>query len=98
MRAKLKVAVLTESRADYGIYYPLLKALEADERFDLQLLVTGMHLLYQHGLTADELVKEEMESFLYNGETLFAIGSDILFVLGDRRPMLEAAMDAALSS
>ena len=86
----MKVAVLTESRADYGIYYPLLKALQADERFELQLLVTGMHLSRRHGLTAG------MIEFPYHIEiSLQALHSDLLIVLGDRRPMLEAAIDAA---
>ena len=88
----MKVAVLTESRADYGIYYPLLKALRADGRFELQLLVTGMHLSRQHGLTAGMI---EFPYHIGCEDKLKRIGSDILFVLGDRRPMLEAAINAA---
>jgi len=82
----LKVAVLTESRADYGIYYPLLKALQTDDRFELQLLVTGMHLSKEHGGTW-----KDIEFPFWVSGTVF----DILIVLGDRRPMLEAAINAA---
>jgi GDP/UDP-N,N'-diacetylbacillosamine 2-epimerase (hydrolysing) len=54
----MKLAVLTSSRADYGIYLPLLKALEKDPFFDLRLLVFGTHLSRFHGYTIDEIYKD----------------------------------------
>ena len=92
---KLKVAVLTESRSDYGVYYPLLKALQADERFELQLLVTGMHLSKAHGYTINEIENSFNIAFWRTRPKRVLIQSDILLILGDRRPMLEAAIDAA---
>lgn len=50
-----KIVVVTGTRADYGIYYPILKAIEADPSFELHLLVTGMHLSPQHGYTVDSV-------------------------------------------
>jgi GDP/UDP-N,N'-diacetylbacillosamine 2-epimerase (hydrolysing) len=47
----MKVAVLTSSRADYGIYRPLLALLEKDSFFDLSLLVFGTHLSEKFGNT-----------------------------------------------
>lgn len=84
----MKISVLTESRADYGIYYPLLQALAHDDRFDMNLIVTGMHLSEKHGYTANEIVEFP---FKINAH----IDSDWLIVLGDRRPMLDAAISAA---
>lgn len=53
-----KVLVLTSSRADFGIYRPLLKKLEADDRIDLQLIVFGSHLYKSHGYTVNEIKSE----------------------------------------
>lgn len=56
----IKIAVLTSSRADYGIYLPLLRALENDENFQLELIVFGMHLSKFHGYTVSQI---ENDSF-----------------------------------
>ncbi len=48
---KKRIAVVTSGRADYGIYLPLLRLLEAADDFDLSLLVTGMHLSPEFGMT-----------------------------------------------
>lgn len=39
-----RIAVITGSRADYGLMEPVLRAVSADPALDLQLVVTGMHL------------------------------------------------------
>lgn len=49
----IKVGVLTSSRADYGIYTPLLKLLQQDVEVDLHLLVFGMHLTPSQGMTVN---------------------------------------------
>ena len=49
----MKIGVLTSSRADYGIYKPLLDKLKSDDRFDLTIIAFGMHLLKEHGNTID---------------------------------------------
>lgn len=38
------VAVVTTSRADYGMLLPVLREIKADPELELQLLVSGMHL------------------------------------------------------
>lgn len=48
---RTRVAVVTSARADYGIYLPLLRALRDAGDFELSLLVTGMHLAPEFGLT-----------------------------------------------
>lgn len=54
----MKLGVLTSSRADYGIYTPLLKKLSNDNRFELELIVFGMHLLENQGNTIHEIEKD----------------------------------------
>ena len=50
-----KVLVVTGTRADYGIYYPILRAIEEDVDVELHLLVTGMHLSPQYGYTIQHI-------------------------------------------
>lgn len=51
----MKIGVLTSSRADYGIYRRLLSKLSKDDRFELVIIVFGMHLQKQHGYTLEEI-------------------------------------------
>lgn len=46
-----KLAVITGSRAEYGLLYWLLQEIQADTELELQLVVTGMHLSPEFGLT-----------------------------------------------
>lgn len=59
----IKVGVLTSSRADYGIYLPLLKALEQDEEFNLKLIVFGTHLSKLHGYTLSQIESDGYSAF-----------------------------------
>lgn len=52
---KRRIAVLTGTRAEYGILRPVLKAISSDDRLQLQLLVTGMHLSDEFGSTVKEI-------------------------------------------
>lgn len=56
--AKIKICVVTGTRAEYGLFLPLLKLLKPDSNFDLQILVTGMHLSPEFGLTYREIEKD----------------------------------------
>ncbi len=51
----IKVAVVTGSRADYGLLRATIQALAEDPRFELQLLVTAMHLNPKYGSTVQEI-------------------------------------------
>lgn len=53
-----KVCVVTGTRAEYGLMYWLLKYLKEDEDIELQLIVTGMHLSPEFGLTYQEIEKD----------------------------------------
>jgi len=56
-----KIAVVTGSRAEYGILYPVLKAIEACHGLRLFLLATGMHLSHEFGYTAQEIERDNFE-------------------------------------
>jgi UDP-hydrolysing UDP-N-acetyl-D-glucosamine 2-epimerase len=53
-----KIAIMTGTRADYGLLRPLIAATEASADAELQLIVTGTHLSAQHGKTIDEIVRD----------------------------------------
>lgn len=55
---KRKICVVTGTRAEYGLLYWLMKEIEVDEKLEFQLIVTGMHLSPEFGLTYKEIEKE----------------------------------------
>lgn len=46
-----KICVVTGTRAEYGLLMPLLEQIKQAKNLELQLLVTGMHLSPEFGLT-----------------------------------------------
>ena len=52
---KKTIAIVTGTRAEYGLLKPLISALHANRNVNLQLLVTGMHLSKKHGYTIKEI-------------------------------------------
>jgi GDP/UDP-N,N'-diacetylbacillosamine 2-epimerase (hydrolysing) len=55
---KRKICIVTGTRAEYGLLYWLMKELESDVEVDLQIIVTGMHLSPEFGLTYKEIEEE----------------------------------------
>ncbi|MDP6127299.1 MAG: UDP-N-acetylglucosamine 2-epimerase [Dehalococcoidales bacterium] len=53
-----RVAVVTGTRADYGILNPVLRSIEAYQEQSLSLVVTGMHLSEEFGYTVREIEKD----------------------------------------
>jgi len=53
-----KICVVTGTRAEYGLLYWLMKEIELDKELELQLIVTGMHLSPEFGLTYKTIEKE----------------------------------------
>ena len=54
------LAIVTSTRAEYGLLYPVIcgfRALESDD-FRCSLLVTGTHLSGRFGNTVDEIEKD----------------------------------------
>ena len=54
---KKKICVVTGTRAEFGLMYWIMKLLQEDEEIDLQLIVTGMHLSPEFGLTFQDIEK-----------------------------------------
>lgn len=50
-----RVAIVTGTRAEYGLLRPLIFAIREDIKFELKLLVTGMHLMPEFGNTYKEI-------------------------------------------
>jgi len=53
-----KICVITGTRADYGLLYWVMKSIEQDKELQLQLIVTGMHLSTEFGLTYKQIEKD----------------------------------------
>jgi GDP/UDP-N,N'-diacetylbacillosamine 2-epimerase (hydrolysing) len=53
---RIVIGILTSSRADYGIYRPLLKMLSISGNYELRLIVFGTHLSHDFGLTKREII------------------------------------------
>ena len=52
-----KIAIVTATRAEYGLLSPLIKELRKDENedFKVELIVTGTHLSKEYGMTVEEI-------------------------------------------
>lgn len=53
-----KIAVLTATRAEYGLLKPLIRRIAEDDELELQLLVTGTHLSQAFGNTCQEILDD----------------------------------------
>ncbi len=52
------ICIVTSTRADYGLLYPLIKKIDNDKSLKLQLIVSGSHLSSDFGHTYKEISKE----------------------------------------
>jgi GDP/UDP-N,N'-diacetylbacillosamine 2-epimerase (hydrolysing) len=68
-----KICVFTGTRAEYGLLKPLLEILQADSDCSLQLLVSGMHLSPEFGLTYQQI---EADSFTIDEKVEMLLSSD----------------------
>ena len=48
---KKKICIFTGTRAEYGLLKPLIDELKYEASIELQLLISGMHLSPEFGLT-----------------------------------------------
>lgn len=56
-----KICVVTGTRAEYGLLYWTMKSLKESSEFDLQIIVTGMHLSPEFGLTYKQILVDGFE-------------------------------------
>ena len=96
------IGVVTSSRADYGIYRPLLQAIAAEPQLRLQLFVTGMHLAPAHGLTVAAIeadgfpIAERIEGLLADDSAAGIAASMGLTTLGFARAFGRSRPDLLL--
>ncbi len=50
-----KIAILTATRAEYGLLAPVIRKLNMEPEIDVRVVVTGMHLCREFGMTVDEI-------------------------------------------
>lgn len=93
-----KIAVFTGNRAEYGLQYPILRAIAGDPRLDYYLLAGGAHLQQDFGRTMAEIEKDGFHAYReveirMQQDTLFAtaqaIGTGIISlskILDELRP------------
>ncbi len=55
---KKNICIITGTRAEYGLFCPLIKKINEDEKLNLQLVVTGMHLSPEFGLTYKQIEED----------------------------------------
>lgn len=58
---KKKICVVTGTRAEYGLLKPLIEKIDNNSRLELQLIVTGMHLSPEFGLTYKNIESDGFE-------------------------------------
>ena len=71
-----KIAVFTGNRAEYGLQFPILKAISEHPRLDYYLLVSGAHLKEDFGRTVGEI---ESDGFRVHAEVKIDMPEDTLF-------------------
>jgi GDP/UDP-N,N'-diacetylbacillosamine 2-epimerase (hydrolysing) len=54
----MKIGILTSSRADFGIYRPLLKYWKEQNKIDFEIIAFGQHLLPKFGKTYNEILND----------------------------------------
>ncbi|MFA5016056.1 MAG: UDP-N-acetylglucosamine 2-epimerase [Methylobacter sp.] len=72
-QVKRKICVVTGSRAEYGLLYWLMKEIQDDSALELQIIVTGMHLSPEFGLTWKQV---EQDGFIIHRKVEMLLSSD----------------------
>ncbi len=77
-----KIVILTATRAEYGLLKPLMTGLIVDDYYDTRIVVTGMHLSPEFGLTVKEIEADGMPidkriEILLNSDTPVALSKSM---------------------
>lgn len=68
-----KIAVVTGTRAEYGLLYWLMRGIQADPELELQTVVTGAHLSPEFGSTWEQI---EKDGFTIDAKVEMLLSSD----------------------
>lgn len=63
---KRKILYITGTRADYGLMHETLKLLDSDESIQLDVVVTGMHLMEEFGYSLNEVERDNFNLHIVN--------------------------------
>jgi UDP-N-acetylglucosamine 2-epimerase (non-hydrolysing)/GDP/UDP-N,N'-diacetylbacillosamine 2-epimerase (hydrolysing) len=55
MNPRRKIAVVTGTRAEYGLLYPVMVAIKKSNDLTLSIIATGMHLSHEFGYTVNDI-------------------------------------------
>ena len=55
---KRKICVVTGTRSEYGLFYPIMKKIQNSDELELQLIATTMHLSEEFGSTYRQIEKD----------------------------------------
>lgn len=58
-----KIFIVTERRADFSRFDPIIKIIQKDKKLDYQLVVTGIHLMNEYGYTINEIKKKKYKIY-----------------------------------
>ncbi|MDR3639813.1 MAG: UDP-N-acetylglucosamine 2-epimerase [Humidesulfovibrio sp.] len=75
MSSKRKIAIFTGNRAEYGLQYPIIKAINAHPNLEGYLFVGGAHLDEDFGATKNEI---EKDGFAIHAEVKMTMHHDTL--------------------
>jgi len=70
---KRKICIITGARAEYGLLMPLMEEIKNSEDLRLQIIVTGMHLSPEFGLTYKDI---EKDGFFINKKVEMILSAD----------------------
>ena len=109
-----KIALVTSTRAEYGIMSRLIEALDKDADIEFYLIVTGMHLSEKFGMTKNEIsqnIYKEIDIEIEKApahslaiaiekfnEVLKEIKPDLFVLLGDRYEIMGGAQACMLNN
>ena len=59
----MKIFIVTERRADFSRFKPIIKIINNEKKIKYDLVVTGLHLVREHGYTINEIFDEKFKVF-----------------------------------
>ena len=82
-----RILIITERRADFSRFKPIIKLIRKEKSLDYRLLVTGLHLVRKYGYTINEIKDEKFKiyaKFKMFDENYFKIndGADMVRAIG----------------
>ena len=80
-----KILIITERRADFSRFKPIIKLIQKDKKLDYQLIVTGLHLVKKYGYTINEINKDKFKIF-----SKFKMFDNKYFIKNDGAEMVRA--------